>query len=62
MRNSTKLKIKEAENCIDYPSNKEKILERLSSMAEEIILVKKEIEHGDKQKNIKEEESQENMI
>ena len=61
MENSTKLKIKEAKNCIDCPSNKERILERLSSMAEEILSVRKEIQIKDDLDKVKEEESLEYM-
>ena len=40
------MKIEEAKNVIDNPVNKDKILERLSAMSEDIIFVRKEIENG----------------
>ena len=40
MKPEIKLKIKEAENCMDPPSNKERFLVMLASMADEIIAPK----------------------
>ena len=60
MQQEPKLKIKEAENVIDSPVNKEMILERLSAMSEDIMFVRKEIENGskndDEKDQVKEEE------
>ena len=53
MEQEPKLRIKEAENVIDSPVNKERILERLSAMSEDIIYVKKEIENGGKNEDQK---------
>ena len=54
-----KLKIKEAGNVIDNPVNKQKILERLSAMSEDIMFVKKEIENGSNNEDDKEEKAKE---
>ena len=65
MKDSPKLKIKEAENVIDSPVNKEKILERLSAMNEDIIYVRKEIENGGNHEDHKEnvgKELKEDMV
>ena len=48
MEQAPKLKIKEAQNVIDSPSNREKILERLSIMTDDIMFVRKEIENESK--------------
>ena len=63
MNQPQKLKIKEAENVIDNPVNKEKILERLSAMSEDIMFVKKELENGSKDDHEKDKgrELEENM-
>ena len=55
MQQEPKLKIKEAENVIDTPVNKDKILERLSAMTEDIMFVRKEIENGRKNEDHKED-------
>ena len=65
MEGSPKLKIKEAENVIDSPVNKEKILERLSAMSEDIMYVRKEIENGGSHEDHKEnvrKELKEDMV
>ena len=54
MEQSQRLKIEEAENVVDNPVNKERILERLSAMTEDILFVKKEIENGGKNEDHKE--------
>ena len=48
MEQPSKLKIKEAENVIDNPVNKDKILQRLSAMSQDIMFVRNEIESAGK--------------
>ena len=55
MKQEPKLKIKEAGNVIDRPINKEKILQMLSVMAEDIMFIRKQIENGSKNENQKQD-------
>ena len=50
-----KLKIKEAGGVVDNPVSKDKILERLSAMSQDIIFVRKELENGNKDEDLGED-------